>query len=213
VAQPGNAPWFWLDIPFLHEHFYIFWRHNMKNIWIIIAMEFRLFLRGKVCWLLAAFMVLSSVMLVSGGARWNAYSIWASLAVGYMLLTLVFGAALALLITTFTRGQRVVTSMVLILVWLVPIFGGSGNSLVDALNVSGMFFDATDAAHTLGMTFGGAAAPTPVLAQRVVQLVQSHIPWDYLTSTMWLNRAIFLLGAVFCLLGTLRSLNRQRQGL
>src|SRR5258708_3397390 len=262
-------------------------------------MEFRLFLRGKVSWLLAAFMVLSSVMLVIGGVRWNAFSAWASLGFGSLLLTLVlafstgnqlqrdtdrrlegiilstpiatttyvcgkylaglllivgfavlnlivsvvldfivptsnypalgpwpyvaswcvlvlvplvFGAALTLLITTFTRGQRVVTSMVLILVWLVPIFGGSGNSLVDALNVSGWFPGSTDAAQKLGMTFGGAAAPSPALAQQVVQLVQAHIPWDYLTSTMWLNRAIFLLVAVFCLLGTIRSLNRQRQG-
>jgi hypothetical protein len=271
----------------------------MKNIWIVTTMEFRLFLRGNASWLITAFMVLSSLMLVIGGLRWNAFSAWLSLGFGYMLLTLVlafssgnqiqrdrdrrldgiilstpistavyvcgkylaglllvlgfaalnlivsvvldfivpasnyaavgprpyvaswcvlvlipllFGSALTLLITTFTRGQRVVTSLILLLVWLVPVFSGTSNSLADILNVSGMFSESTDAAQKLGMTFHGAAAPSPALAHQVVQLVQTHIPWDYLTSTMWLNRAVFLLLAVLCLLGTIRSLHRQRQG-
>ena len=271
----------------------------MKNIWIVITMEFRLFLRGKTSWLIAAFMVLSSAMLVVGGLRPNAFSAWRSLSLGYMLLTLVlafstgnqlqrdrdrrldgiilstpiatatyvwgkylaglllllgfaafnlivsivldfiipastypalgpgpiasswcllvlvpllFGAAFTLLITTFTRGQRIVTSLLVLLVWLLPTFSGTSNSLVAVLTVSGQFGDGTDAAQKLGMTFHGAAAPSPALAHQVVQLVQTHIPWDYLTSTMWLNRAVFLLLTVLCLLLTIRSLQHQRQG-
>jgi ABC-type transport system involved in multi-copper enzyme maturation permease subunit len=271
----------------------------MKMIWIVTAMEFRLFLRSKVSWLLVAFMLLSSFMVVSAGARWNAYSFWATLGMVSLLLTLilafstgnqlqrdrdrrlegiilstpittatyvcgkylaglllilgfavlnlvgsvvldaiipasnypalgpwpyvtswcilvlvplVFGAALALLITTFTRGQRVVTSMALILIWLVPFYASAGNSLANLFNVSGLFFDSIDAAQKLGMTFGGPAAPSPAFAQQVVQLVQVHVPWDHLTSTLWLNRAMFLLLAAGCLLGTIRSLHRQRQG-
>jgi hypothetical protein len=270
----------------------------MKNIWIVMTMEFRLFLRGKTSWLIAAFMLLSSAMLVIGGFRPSAFSAWRSLSLGYMLLTLVlafstgnqlqrdrdrrldgiilstpiatapyvwgkylaglllllgfaafnlivsvvldfivpaatypalgpwpivsswcvlvlvpllFGAAFTLLITTFTRGQRIVTSLLVLLVWLLPTFSGTSNSLVAVLTVSGLFGDSTDAAQKLGMTFHGAT-PSPVLAHQVVQLVQTHIPWDYLTPTMWLNRAVFLLLTVLCLLLTIRSLQRQRQG-
>jgi hypothetical protein len=270
----------------------------MKNIWIVIAMEFRLFLRGQTSWLIAAFMILSSAMLVAGGLRPSAFSAWRSLSLGYMLLTLalvfstgnqlqrdrdrrldgiilstpittatyvwgkylaglflllgfaafnlivsvaldliipaaaypalgpwpiasswcllvlvplLFGAAFTLLITTFTRGQRIVTSLLVLLAWLLPTFSGTSNSLVAVFTVSGVFGDSTDAAQKLGMTFHGST-PSPALAHQVAQLVQTHIPWDYLTSTMWLNRGAFLLLTVLCLLLAIRSLQHQRQG-
>jgi hypothetical protein len=56
------------------------------------------------------------------------------------------------------------------------------------------------------------AAASPLTARQVVRLVQTHIPWDHLTSTLWLNRTIFLLLAMLCVTGTIAGLQRQRQG-
>jgi hypothetical protein len=73
---------------------------------------------------------------------------------------------------------------------------------VDVLTVTGWFPFSTDAARL-------AAKASPAQA---VRLVQTHIPVDHLTSTLWLNRASFLLLAVLCFLGAIACLHYQRQG-
>lgn len=272
----------------------------MKNIWIVTTMEFRLYLRGKASWFLAAFMIISSLYFLYQAYLSHAhpYAFWANMGIAYLLLTfvlvfstggqlqrdwdchldgiilstpistltyvcgkylaswllilglalvnllitlagdlllpatggaiigpwpyiaswgvlvlipLLFGAAVTLLITTFTRGQRVVTGLLLFFIWLGPtiIEGQSGKNypLVDVLNVTGWFLFSTDAPQ-----MAGRASPLPEAARQVVQLVQTHIPWDHLTAIMWLNRAIFLLLAILCFLGIIASLHRQRSG-
>jgi hypothetical protein len=117
----------------------------------------------------------------------------------------VFGAAFTLLMTTLTRS-RVVTGLLLFLLWLGPLFiaatTGRSIALVDVLTVTGWFPFSTDAARL-------AVKASPAQA---VRLVQTHIPADHLTSALWLNRASFLLLAVLCFLGAIACLHYQRQG-
>jgi hypothetical protein len=119
---------------------------------------------------------------------------------------LLFGAAFTLLITTLTHGQRVVTGLLLFLLWLGPFFiaftTGKSIQLVDILNVTGWFPLSRDVPEQ-------AATASPVQA---AQLVQGHIPADHLTSTLWLNRASFLLLAILCFVGAIVTLHYQRRG-
>jgi ABC-type transport system involved in multi-copper enzyme maturation permease subunit len=124
-----------------------------------------------------------------------------------VLVPLLFGAAVTLLTTTATRGQWVVTGLVICFVWLGPfiitVLTGKSYALVDMLNVTGWFPLSLDTPRLAG---------SDLSAPEVVRLVQLHVPWDHLTSTLWLNRAIFVLLAMLCFLGTIASLDHQRSG-
>jgi ABC-type Na+ efflux pump permease subunit len=142
---------------------------------------------------------------VSGGAvigPWPYVATWCVLA----LLPLLFGAAFTLLITTLTRGRRVVTGLLLFLLWLGPFLiaatTGRSFALVDVLTVTGWFPFSTDAAR-----LSGNASST-----QAVQLVRAHVPWDHLTSTLWVNRTLFLLLTALCFLGAIACLHYQRRG-
>jgi ABC-type transport system involved in multi-copper enzyme maturation permease subunit len=271
------------------------WRQAMRNLWVVIAMEWRLQLRGKGAWFLAALMAVSSVYVLfqASLSHTHAANFWPNMGAVYLFLTfglvfmsgdqiqrdrecrvdgillsapistatyvtgkylascllllglallnllitlagdallpasggavigpgpyvatwcvlalvpLVFGAAFTLLITTLTRGQRVVTGLLLFLLWLGPFFilftTGRSVGLVDVLTVTGWLPLSTDAAE-----LARTASPS-----QEVQLVQIHIPWDHLTSTLWLNRASFLLLAALCFVGAIATLHAQRRG-
>jgi hypothetical protein len=124
-----------------------------------------------------------------------------------VLVPLLFGAAVTLLTTTVTRGQRMVTGLVIFFVWLGPfiitVLTGKSYALIDVLNVTGWFPLSQDTPRIAGRDLS---------APEVVRLVQLHIPWDHLTSTLWLNRAVFVLLAALCFLGTIASLDHQRRG-
>lgn len=275
----------------------------MKTIWIITAMEFRLYLRGKTRWLLVAFLAFSSLYFLYQAYLSHIYAsnFWTNMGIAYLLLTfvlafstgsqiqrdrdcrldsiilsspvstttyvcgkylasllvilvlalmnllvtiagdlwlptaggavigpwpyvaswgvlvlvpLLFGAAFTLFVTTFTHGQRVVTGLLIFFLWVTPVIidGQSGKNypLVNALNVSGWFVFSTDAPAMAGRTLHEVI--TPSSARQMAQLVQTHIPWDHLTATMWLNRSIFLALAILCFLGAIASLHRQRRG-
>jgi ABC-type Na+ efflux pump permease subunit len=121
------------------------------------------------------------------------------------LVPLLFGAALTLLTTTLTHS-RVVTGLLLFLLWLGPLFiaatAGRSVALVDVLTVTGWLPFSTDAAQL-------ASNASPAQA---IQLVQAHIPADHLTATLWINRGLFLLMAVLCYLGAMITLHYQRRG-
>jgi hypothetical protein len=267
----------------------------MRNLWLVTTTEWRLQLRGKARWFLAAFVAVSGVyfFLQADLSHAHANNFWPNMGFAYLFLTfglvfttgdqlqrdrecrvdgiilstpiatatyvggkylascllllglallnllitiaadvlapvsggaiigpgpyvatwcvlalvpLLFGAAFTLLITTLTRGQRVVTGLLLFLLWLGPLFieltTGRSFALVDVLNVTGWLPLSTDAAE-----LARDASPS-----QAVQLVQTHIPWDHLMSTLWLNRASFLLLAVLCFAGAIASLHSQRRG-
>jgi hypothetical protein len=144
---------------------------------------------------------------VTGGAiigPWPYVGTWCVL----VLVPLLFGGAFTLLITTLTRGQRVVTGMLVFFLWVGPLFietiTGKSSAVVDVFTVSGWLPFSRDAAEAVEPADHDSTA-------QVVQLVRTHIPWDHLTSTLWLNRGIFLLLATLCFLGAIASLYYQRR--
>jgi len=123
---------------------------------------------------------------------------------------LVFAAALTLCSMTLTQGQRVVSNIIVLAIWLVPLLFGGG--IPDMLNISGNFLNSTDPAQKLGFTFNGASAPSAALAQQVIHLIQTAVPEAHLTATFLLNRLLFLSLAVLLVIVTIQSLQWQRQG-
>src|SRR5215472_3033003 len=63
----------------------------MKYLWLVITMELRLHLRGKIGWLLAAFMAVSSVYVLFQAYLSHSYprNFWPNMALVYALLTFV----------------------------------------------------------------------------------------------------------------------------
>ena len=122
---------------------------------------------------------------------------------------LVFGSALALFSTTLSRRWMVAT-LVVLLIWLLPIVLGGG--IPDVLSISGNFLDTTDPAQMLGATFKSSFAPSAAVAQQVVHLVQVSVPQAHLTTTFLINRLLFLSLGVLLVLATIWGFRRQRQG-
>lgn len=126
-----------------------------------------------------------------------------------VLPTLVFGATLTLCSTTLSR-QRIVSTIIAVLLWLLPVL--SGGALPGVLSITGSFLDAMDPAKALGLTFGSRSAPSANLAQQVVHLVQVFVPQAHLTPIFLVNRLLFLSLAVLLLIATMWGFRQQRQG-
>ena len=70
----------------------------MKDFWTVIHMELLLFRRGRLSWLLAIFMVLWGLFLVSAAIRFTAYNAWFHFGISYFVLTLLL---------TFLTGNQI----------------------------------------------------------------------------------------------------------
>ncbi|GCE20829.1 hypothetical protein KDK_46290 [Dictyobacter kobayashii] len=121
------------------------------------------------------------------------------------LLSLGFTAALPLFLTTVTRGQRAVSSVVVLLIWLIPLF----------LQTIPGFLVVWGASDTVQDPAARLVPPqnklTPELARQLVQQIQSSLIPAHLTPVFLLNRAFFLGLAVLLILATGYSFQRQRR--
>ncbi|MDQ2716079.1 MAG: ABC transporter permease [Chloroflexota bacterium] len=126
------------------------------------------------------------------------------------LMTLVFVAALPLFLMTLTRGQRAISYVALLVIWLLPLFL---QNVPQVLVVwGGMDEIPTDPAFQVGAHHINDSSIAPALAQQIIHLVQTTIPQADITPTFLWNRLLFISLAVLLVMGTAFSLQRQRQG-
>ncbi len=119
-------------------------------------------------------------------------------------IPLMFVAALTLLGITLTRGQRAVSYVVVILVFV------SSRFVPDILNIVGSVGNSIDPSWALASRYAGSYMPAAI-AQQVVHLAQA-IPPDFASVTFFVNRLIFFSLALLLVIATVYSLGRQRQG-
>lgn len=134
---------------------------------------------------------------------WPYISAWMWLVV----VPVVFGAALSLSTITLLSGHRVVSSMAVVLLWLVPAFLGSSfsSSWATLLDVAGMTLynssTGTQLPSALQSLYLTGGSPSPALAAQMVQVVVNHLPPTLPTTFYW-NRVLFLTLAMALLVAT-----------
>lgn len=135
------------------------------------------------------------------------------------LVPVIFGAAFGLATTTLTRGQRILASSGILLMWLPSAFAqGRLPELLDILTFftnsyqpfnDPIFLLAIKAERILGTVH----APDPTLTQQVIRLVQQNMPPPYLPLSFLWNR-LFFLGLAVALVGaTTYIVRQQRKGI
>ncbi len=142
---------------------------------------------------------------------WPYVTAWLWLVVAPVL----FGAALALATVTLTNGQRVVSSMLAVFLWLGPgMLGGAlSGDWTSLLDISGLslysVIGTAPLPGSLQQWYLTGANPPPDVAAQVVQIVVSHLPPNFPAVFYW-NRALFLSLAI--VLVTVARVARQRRG-
>lgn len=145
---------------------------------------------------------------------WPYVSAWLWLVV----VPIMFGAALMLATVTISRGHRVVSSILVIFLWLGPAMLGSAVSdwLAGLLDVASMTFYSAAASipvppGDLQQVMYSGSTPPPALAARVVQFVDAHLP-PALPNLFYWNRALFATLTILLVLVTVQSVRSARRG-
>lgn len=137
-----------------------------------------------------------------------------------LLVPIVFGAAFVLATITLTRGNRIIASSGIILIWLLSALAYL-LKLPELLDILASFTynyrPANDPAMQLtlkaeGWPDGPFHAPSPAQAQQVVHLVQQNMPPAYLPLDFLWNRLFFLGLTVALMATTMYIVGRQRRG-
>jgi len=132
-----------------------------------------------------------------------------------MIVPIVFGAALALTVTTAAHGARTVASIAALVLWLVPAVVNNWPPLLEV--TGGRFYTSADdgSPFKLAMTtysFGANGISwSPAAAARVIGAVQTHLPPSLPPIFVW-NRALFIGLGIALLAATVGVVMRQRQG-
>jgi hypothetical protein len=147
---------------------------------------------------------------------WPYVSAWLWLTV----VPVVFGVALSLACVTLTRGLRVISSLVAIVLWFGPAlfassYSGGPLSLLDVAGWS-LYGSVTDAVAaslppSLQDIFRSGASPTTGIAPQMVQFMTAHLPPELPAIFIW-NRVFFVALAVLLVLLTVLRVRRQRRG-
>lgn len=144
---------------------------------------------------------------------WPYVSAWLLLVV----VPIVFGAALALACVTFTNGQRIVSSMVAIFLWMGPAMLSSAFSggLATLLDVVGMTLYGSIAniplPPSLETYFLSGETPPPALGAEAVRIVTVHLPPELPAIFVW-SRALFVVLAILLVSLTVLRVRTQRRG-
>jgi hypothetical protein len=147
---------------------------------------------------------------------WPYLSAWLWLTV----VPVIFGVALSLACITLTHGQRVISSLVAIVLWFGPAlfassYSGGPLSLLDIAGWSlyGSVIDALSASlpPSLHEVFLSGATPTPAIAAQMVQFMTAHLPPVLPGIFVW-NRIFFVALAGLLLLLTALYMRAQRRG-
>lgn len=127
----------------------------------------------------------------------------------FTIIPTIFGAALALALTTFTRGQRIVAYMLALLLW-ISSFIGSLSGLIDITASS--FFLRQGSPHLNSVfqlaTKGGLSYDQ---AKHVMDLVRADIPPTFLPSVFLWNRLFFFCLAILLIWITVYIVSYRRQ--
>lgn len=134
------------------------------------------------------------------------------------LVPVIFGAAFGLATTTLTRGQRILASSGILLIWLPAVFARA--KLPDLLDILTFFTDNyqphNDPVFTLAVkatdALWSSRTPDPTLTQRVIHLVQQNMPPVWLPSNFLWNRLFFLSLSMVLVGATMYVVGRQRRG-
>lgn len=140
----------------------------------------------------------------------KAYLIWS---VWYILAPTLFGTALAFAVTTITRGQRVISHVLAVILWLTAYFGG----LPVWLDVVGNSFftnntrlPGLETATMLLASLGPNPHPTPEQRSQMMSQIRLDVPPTFLPWSFAQSR-FFLVGigiALLCLTALLVKYRR-----
>lgn len=138
----------------------------------------------------------------------------------YLVITpILFGAALMLFGITLTRGKRIISYMVVLAIWLIPVlFWGhtytSDHRMADwfDLSTTSYFYNYSTDTNPLfqKMITDGAFPPSQSLGQQIMQQVRSGIPPTYLPLTFFENRLLFIGLGFLLFLGVIYVVRQKR---
>ena len=171
--------------------------------------------------LMDRFTVLRDPPAVLGHSHYPSLGPWPYVSAWLILVVvpIVFGAALSLACVTLTHGQRVISSIVVIVLWLGPAMLSSAFSggLATLFDVVGGTLYGSIANIPLPPSlqnivyFSTPVAPSPEIRAEVVRIVVAHLPPELPGIFTW-NRALFVALAVALALLTVRHVRAQRRG-
>ena len=144
---------------------------------------------------------------------WPYVSAWLIL----VIVPVVFGAALSLACVTLTHGQRVISSIVVIVLRLGPsmlssAFSGGLATLFDV--VGGTLYGSIaniPLPPSLESYYISGATPSPAAGAEVVRIVVAHLPPELPGIFAW-NRMLFVALAILLVLLTALRVRAQRRG-
>lgn len=165
------------------------------------------------------FTVLRDPPAVLGHSHYPSLGLWPYVSAWLLLVVvpIVFGAALSLACVTFTGGQRVIASILVVLLWIGPAmlssaFSGSLATLFDVAGTT--LYDSIanmPLPPSLAYYYLSGATPSPALGAEIVRVVTAHLPPELPGVFTW-NRILFVALAVLLVLLTARRVRRQRRG-
>jgi len=149
-----------------------------------------------------------------GHSHYPSFGLWPFLLIWLVaiLIPVLFGAALTLLGTTLLHGQRILSSVPLLLLWLGPVALQHWPTWLDltVASLSRHFsFDGNTAATRLVASWKTALPPTNTLAERVVQLAQSDFSRPF-PAFFLESRLIYAGMALLLIIGTTCNVYRHR---
>ncbi|HEV2237890.1 MAG TPA: hypothetical protein VGR57_14620 [Ktedonobacterales bacterium] len=129
----------------------------------------------------------------------------------------IFGAALALAGVTLTGGQRVVTAVLAVFLWLGPAFfgGAAPGGWMGLLDISGMSlysaigYPPLPPALQALVYLGGS--PSPSLGALMVRIVDAHMPPQLPAPFVW-GRALYVALALLLALALVWRVRAMRRG-
>ena len=127
-----------------------------------------------------------------------------------VLPPLVFGLGLTLFTTTLTQ-RSFITALVVVFIWVFPII--SGGTIPQVVNITA-FTNTPDSVQdfAFSLPLEQQLHPSTDLAQQIVHRIQQIVPRAHITTTLIINRLLFLSLAVLLVMFTVREFKRQRWG-